>query len=311
MRKIPAALAILGLATVGLVGCSVPGASDCTRVTSDDESLDLIEVSGSTDAAPDVEVYTPFHVSAPAYTDIEEGDGEVPITSTDQLVVLDLTLVSGKTGEVLQSTGYSGDLSQPVSLSSWTQTLPDLDEALHCASEGSRVVIALDPSSIEAETAATLGLAEGESSIVVADVRKVYLPAADGSLQFNSGMGLPAVVRAPDGHPGVVIPDGVAPDELVVQTLKKGDGPAVEADSRVRMHVLEVSWDDKEVLTSTWDTAQPQSIPIQGQQLLQDVLVGQTVGSQVMAVVPAELGGTDQATVFVFDILGIDAAPTQ
>ncbi|MGL4255217.1 MAG: FKBP-type peptidyl-prolyl cis-trans isomerase, partial [Microbacterium sp.] len=127
------------------------------------------------------------------------------------------------------------------------------------------------------------------------------------ALQYNSGMGLPAVVRAPDGHPGVGVPDGAPPSDVVVQTLKKGDGPVVEADSTVRAQVLAVSWDDQEQLSSSWET-QAQSIPLTGDPLLEEILVGQTVGSQVMAVVPAEQGGTDQATIFVFDILGLDAA---
>ncbi|MGL4255461.1 MAG: FKBP-type peptidyl-prolyl cis-trans isomerase, partial [Microbacterium sp.] len=243
--------------------------------------------------------------------DVEQGDGEVPITSTDQLVVIDLSLYSGETGEQIVGTGYDGDLSQPLPLSQWTATVPAFEEALQCASEGSRIVVAIGPGGIDPAAAQSVGLAEDDSSVAVVDVRKVYRPAADGSLQYNSGMGLPAVVRAPDGHPGVVIPDGNAPTEVVVQTLKKGDGPVVEADSTVRAHVLAVSWDDKEQLSSTWET-QPQSIPLTGDPVLEQVLVGQTVGSQVMAVVPAEAGGTDQATVFVFDILGLDeAAPAQ
>lgn len=307
MRKFPAALAILGLSAVALVGCTVPGASDCTRTVSDDASLGLIEVSGSTDAEPDVEVYTPFRAAAPAYSDVEQGDGDVPITSAAQLVVLDLTLFAGSTGEKLVGSRYDGDLSQPIPLSQFTQSLPALEEALDCTSEGSRVVIAMSPDDIEDEVAASLGLAEGESAIAVVDVRKVYLPAADGALQFNSGMGLPAVVRATDGRPGVVVPDGAAPTELVVQTLKKGDGPEVTADTPVRIHQLVVSWDDDEVLQSTWDS-QPQSVTIADSELYSDILEGATVGSQVMAVVPAELGGTDQATILVFDLLGLDAA---
>lgn len=311
MRKIPAALAILGLSALGLAGCSLPAASDCPRPDGSGDEIDLIEVSGSVDAAPTVDIYTPFIADQTQFADIEEGDGEVPISSADQLVVIDLSLFSGETGEQLVATGYDGDLSQPIALSQWTQSVPALEEALQCASEGSRVAIAIDPDSIDPAAASSVGLAEGDSAVAVVDVRKVYRSAADGELQFNSGLGLPAVVRAPDGAPGVIVPDGSAPSDLVVQTLKKGDGPVVEADSVVRAHVLAVSWDDKEKLSSTWET-QPQSIPLTGDPVLEDVLVGQTVGSQVMAVVPAELGGTEQATVFVFDILGLDeAAPAQ
>lgn len=306
MRKIPAALAILGLATVGLAGCSLPGSSDCPRPTSDTTSLDLVEVTGSTDAAPEVEVYTPFHATEGEFADLEQGDGDVVITSADQLVVLDVTLISGETGETIQETAYDGDLSQSIPMSQWTQVLPPFEDALRCTSAGSRVAIAIAPGDIDAETAASLGLAEDESAVAVIDVRKVYLGAADGRDQFNSGTGLPSVVRAPDGHPGLIIPEGAPPSDVVVQTIKKGDGPVVEGDVPVRVHVLEVSWDDKAEIRSTWDT-QPESIVLEGA-VLEESLVGQTVGSQVMVVVPADQGGTDQATVFVYDILGLDPA---
>lgn len=309
MRKIPAALAILGLAALGLAGCSMPAASDCPRPDGSGDAVDLIQVSGSVDAAPQVDIYTPLIADQTQFADLEQGDGEVPISSADQLVVLDLSLYSGKTGESKGRTAYSGDLSQPFLLSEFSDPIPALEEALTCATEGSRVVVAISPEGMTPEFASSAQLSDDESLVAVVDVRKVYRAAADGSLQFNSGLGLPAVVRAPDGHPGVVVPDGAPPAELVVQTLKKGDGPVVEDDSVVRAHVLQVSWDDKEKMSSTWDTGQPQSIPLTGDPVVADIFVGQTVGSQVMAVVPADVGGTEQATVFVFDILGLDEAP--
>jgi len=309
VRKIPAALAVLGLVTVGLAGCSLPGSSDCSRSVSDSEVLGLIEVTGSTDAVPDVDVYTPFHTADTEFADVEQGDGTV-IASADQLIVIDVTLVSGQTGRTLIATPYDGDLSRVFPASQWTQTFPVFEDALACAAEGSRVVVALAPGDVEAETAASVGLGEGESAIAVVDVRKVYLAAADGALQFNSGGGLPAVVRAPDGRPGLIIPDGAPPSDIVVQTIKKGGGPVIEGDLPVRAHILGVSWDDKEQIKTTWDS-QPESFMLASDPILGDALAGQTVGSQVMVVFPVEESGTDQATVFVLDILGLDAAPAQ
>lgn len=310
MRKIPAALVILGLATVGLAGCSLPGSADCSQPTPDAELLDVVEVSGEPGSAPDVELYTPFHVTDGSWATADQGVGGATVTRDDQLVVIDYTLLSGETGEELSSSPYSGDLSAVLGMPQITQVFPTWGDALQCASEGSRVVVAMAPDDIDAEAAASIGLSEDESAIAVIDVLKVYLGAADGADQFNSGTGLPSVVRAPDGRPGLVIPDGDAPDDVVVQTIKKGDGEVVSGDVPVRAHVLSVSWDDKEQLSSTWDT-QPTSIPLDGDPVLAEALTGQTVGSQVMVVVPAEQGGTEQATVFVFDILGLDAPVTQ
>ena len=76
-------------------------------------------------------------------------------------------------------------------ISRWIQVFPEIGDALHCATEGSRVVVALPPGGVEAETAASNGLAEDESAIAVIDLHKVYLSKADGSLVYNTGRGLP------------------------------------------------------------------------------------------------------------------------
>ena len=117
MRKIPAALAILGLTTVGLAGCSMPGAGPhCSQPASDAELLELTGVTGPVESAPEVDLYTPFHATEGSWATVEQGDGSVPITRDDQLVVVDFTLLSGETGETLIGTPYSGDLSNVLSM---------------------------------------------------------------------------------------------------------------------------------------------------------------------------------------------------
>ncbi|MET0736574.1 MAG: FKBP-type peptidyl-prolyl cis-trans isomerase [Microbacterium sp.] len=318
MRKIPAVpavLAVLGLAAVGLAGCSQPGSSACPRPADADTSVsDLISVSGSTDAEPEITVYTPFHTDQTVVKDVETGEG-TPITTDSQLVVLDVTIVGGSTGEPLVSTAYSGSLADPVQLSRITQSVPALTDALHCAAPGTRTVVALAPGDIEAETAASWGLAEDESAVAVVDIRKVYLSRADGADVFNSASGLPSVVRAPDGRPGIIIPDAEPPTEIVVQTIKRGNGDVVTGDVPVRIHYTGVSWADKTVTDTTWDS-EPVSITLDA--ILpgfSEALTGQTVGSQVMVVVPASDAGGEQGAgetlVFVIDILGLDEPPAE
>ena len=318
MRSYPAALAVLGLVTVGLAGCSLPASADCSRpAVSDADVMDLIEVTGDADAEPEVDVFTPLHAPHLAFEDVETGDGAA-ITASDQLVVVDVALFSGETGEPLVATPYDGDLSRVYPVSQWTQNFPGFDEALQCATEGSRVAIALAPGDIETESAVSLGLAEDESAVAVIDVRKVYLRAADGANQFNSGTGMPTVVRASDGHPGLIIPDGAPPAELTIQTIKKGDGPEVTGDVPVRVHYTGVVWGEDEPFDSSWES-QPASMTLDGVVPgFAQALEGQTVGSQVLVVIPPELGYGDQeqgsipansTLVFVIDILGLDAEP--
>ncbi|MEV4688196.1 FKBP-type peptidyl-prolyl cis-trans isomerase [Microbacterium sp. LWH3-1.2] len=321
MRKIPAALVVLGLVTVGLAGCSLPGssASDCSRPeVSNPDVMDLITVTGDTEDEPEVDLYTPVKAPELAYEDVVTGDGTA-ITSAAQPLVLDVALFSGTTGELLAATPYDGDLSRVGSVAQFAN-FPGFEEALHCATEGSRVAVALSPDDLGDGVAEQAGLDDGDALVAVIDLRKVYLAAADGQNQFNSGFGLPSVVRAPDGRPGLIIPDGAAPGDLTIQTLKKGDGDEVSGERPVRVHYTGVVWGEDEPFDSTWD-GEPASLTLDAVVPgFAKALEGQTVGSQVLVVVPPAEGYGDQAQagipagstlVFVIDILGLDAVPAE
>jgi hypothetical protein len=318
VRKIPASLAVLGLVSVGIAGCSLPGADACPRSdTSDSDALTSVTVSGPTGAAPEVELYTPFHTSEAAFEDLVIGEG-TQITSDAQLVAIEISITSGTTGENLIKTNYDGDLSTPSPVSRWKEAVPGVADALQCATEGSRVVVALPPGGIEPATAESLEMADDDSAIAVIDILKVYLARADGAPQFNVGTGLPTVVRAPDGRPGIIVPEAEPPTELVVQTVLKGAGPVVTGDEPVRVHYTGLTWADRTVFETTWD-GEPTSIDLDTMLPgFSEALIGQTVGSQVMIVIPPDQAYGDQpqgpipadsTLVFVVDILGLDQAP--
>ncbi|WP_426325436.1 FKBP-type peptidyl-prolyl cis-trans isomerase [Microbacterium sp. E-13] len=320
MRKIPAALVVLGLVTAGLTGCSLPGAgagsSDCSRpAVSNRDVMDLIKVTGDTEKEPEVDVYTPLHTSQLSYADVVTGDGTA-ITGDNQLMVLDVALFSATTGEPIVATAYDGDLSRVSSPSQWTTNFPGFEDALHCATEGSRIAVAMSPEDLGDGVADGFRIAADDSLVAVVDVRKVYLAAANGQNQFNSGFGLPTVVRAPDGHPGLIIPDGQPPADLVVQTLKKGDGEKVTGDQPVRVHYTGVVWGEDQPFDTTWDGEAASLTLDKVVPGFAQALEGQTVGSQVLAVIPPDQGYGDQeqssipagsTLVFVIDILGLDA----
>ncbi|MEN2741048.1 hypothetical protein ABCS02_24965 [Microbacterium sp. X-17] len=309
MRRLPAALAALGIVALGLVGCSASAstAAGCPRpMPSSSAAIDLVHVSGSTDVAPTVDVNAPLNVDQTQWQDLTTGGGTT-VTQPNQLVVLDVTLVNGQTGQRTVSTNYDGDLSRPAPLSQWEALFPTLGTALQCATEGSRVVVTLPPDAVDLANAGNIGISPGQSAVLVIDLRKVYLPAADGALQYNDAHGLPTVVRAADGRPGIIIPDGDAPTQQVVQVLKKGDGQTVQSGDSVRVQVTQVNWNTRKVTNTTWDST-AQSVDLSSTSLppgFSDALVGQTVGSQILLVTPAG-GGADSATVTVFDIVGID-----
>jgi peptidylprolyl isomerase len=253
------------------------------------------------------------------YEDVVEGDGTA-ITADNQLMVVDVALFSGATGEAIVATPYDGDLSRVSSPSQWTTNFPGFEDALHCATEGSRIAVAMSPDDLGEDVASGFGIEDDESLIAVIELRKVYLAAADGQNQFNSGFGLPSVVRAPDGRPGLIIPDGRPPADLVVQTLKKGEGEKVTGEQPVRVHYTGVVWGEDEPFDTTWDE-QAASLTLDAVVPgFAEALKGRTVGSQVLVVIPPDQGYGDEdqgaipggsTLVFVIDILGLDAVAAQ
>ena len=272
--------------------------------------MGLISVTGSASGAPTVDVSTPLHAKTTQFTDVIAGDGSVPITSDAQMIVLDVALVSATTGKTLVTTPYDGDDSRVYPVSQWVQSFPGFEDALHCATAGTRVAVAIAPGGIPEASLSSLGMGADDSLVAVLDVRKVYLAAADGAAVYNAGFGMPAVVRAPDGRPGVVVPDSAAPKDLRIQTLKRGDGQKVTADKPVLLHYTIVNWSDKSVAQSTWDS-QAEFVTLSTKSKgFQKAVEGQRVGSQVLAVIPpadGESGATD-TQIAVIDILGIGPA---
>ena len=77
------------------------------------------------------------------------------------------------------------------------------------------------------------------------------------------------------------------------------------------------NWNTGEIFDSSWQRGAPATFPTDGViQGFRDALVGQTVGSQVIAIIPPDLGygpqggtpdgsiGAEDTIVFVVDILG-------
>lgn len=317
MRKTSAALATLALAVVALTGCtSAPGfdGAACDRAESTSGLEDIANISGEVGTRPDVELFTPVGADKSTFGDVVVGDGTA-LTSSTQSAVLEFSLFSGKTGEPIAGTAYDDERAQLASVGYWAQTVPAFGTALECATEGTRVLALVSPEDFGAQNLSGFGLEADEPVVALFDVVRVFPSRADGALQFNDASGMPTVVRAADGRPGIIVPDSAAPAELEVQTLIKGDGDRIDEDDRVLVNYTGVTWDDREVFDSSWERGaatfdMTSLIPgfTQG-------LTGQTVGSQVLIVVPPELGYGEQGSgavpgnatlVFVVDILGID-----
>ena len=302
MLRIPAAIAVLGLSALTLAACaSAPSAASCERVDSDASVLDVIDPSGAF-GSPGVAIGTYVHAPQTVFTDATVGDG-TRVTSDLQDVAFTVTFVNGDTGERVTSGS-----TQPQPVSAWRENYNGLATMLMCATEGSRIVGAIPASDLSQAAAQGFGLSDDQSLAVVLDLTKVYLPAADGAPQYNDRRGMPSVVLAPDGRPGVIVPDADAPADPVVQTLKKGSGAAVAETDSVRVHYTSVDWKTRRVLSSTWENGASTAVkPTEASVPFAGDLVGVTVGSQLLIVLPPTADGK-AATIYVVDVLGIDAA---
>lgn len=273
--------------------------------------LDFVDATGQF-GTPAQKLSAPVYVDETIHTDEIVGEG-TRVTSDAQDVIFAVTISNGSTGETILSSG-----TQVQALSKWRSDYDGLADLMMCATEGTRVVGAIPASDVSPAAATNMGISDGQAVVVTLDLQKVYLAAADGTPQYNDRRGMPSVVLAPDGRPGVIIPDVAPPTELAVELLKKGDGQVVADDDAVRVHYTAVGWIDRAVSGSTWaDGASTAVTPSSNTQPFAAELTGQTVGSQLLVVIPnsAEDGGAAKpgATVYVVDILGIDvpAAATQ
>lgn len=306
VRKSSAVLASLSLVALALTGCTAAPTFDgaaCDRAGASQDIAESVTVKGEFGKKPDAEVFTPVRASKTAYTDLTVGDGRT-VEDVTQPMIIDLAFYGGSSGEQLFETAFDGGrgADQIHSTDFWAQRSPGLKKVLGCVTAGTRTLAVLTPEDFGPQNVQAFGLEKDETIVAIIDVREVLLPHAEGALQFNDAQGLPTVVRAADGTPGVIIPDSAPPQKPVVQTLIKGDGATVGKDDAVVTHVMAVGWDDKQVVNSTWG-AEP------GVGAAAAELVGATVGSQLLLVMPASEQAP--ATAIVVDILGAAPAATQ
>jgi hypothetical protein len=302
VRRLPAAAAAVSLLAIALVGCSATPSPTCEPASLDDAIGDRVTVTGDLGETPEISVPSPLKLSGLQAADLIAGDGR-ELVATTQVFGYSISIVDASNGRTILSQGYDDGPSYGA-ISSLSQAMPGLEPALLCASQGSRVAVGLPTDQLAEAFLTGSGLAADSQFVVIVDIDDVLLPAANGVPQYNDRGGLPTVVLGDGGRPGVIIPDNAAPDERVVEVLKKGEGeiPAAGATSVVNYSVID--WDAKSQSSSTWDSI-PEAIPLDGSTLVSEAIAGLPIGSQVMVVDPAVEGSASGATVYVIDLLGV------
>lgn len=312
MRRIVAAIAGLAL-IIGLVGCSSANSNtpECTPLASSGSVVDSVKVEGSFGEIPTATFPTPLKATKTERKILLEGDGAPALPGG--AVAVDFTLYNGETGELIGQTSYDGSDLQTTTLSENT-LVSGLIATLQCANAGSQIVSVIAPSDLLDPNGNTIGdLGENTSIVVIADLVSTSLARASGKSQ-PSPDGMPTVVLDANGVPGITVPKTAPPTKLETAVLIKGDGPVVSAGASVTVHYTGVLWSDGTVFDSSWSRNTPATFSLDGVVPgFAQAIEGQTVGSQILAVIPPELayGDQDKGTippgstlVFVIDILG-------
>ena len=99
--------------------------------------------------------------------------------------------------------------------------------------------------------------------MVVFDVREAFLARADGAVAASRRDGFPAVVLAPDGRPGITVPEDRAVETTEVEVLKAGprrrsSSPATRSSCTTRAW----SGTTASVFDSSWEQGGPTTIVV-------------------------------------------------
>ena len=260
-----------------------------------------VTVSGEPGAAPELSFEQPLVVEEPSVQVLWEGSG--PRVEEGEPILLDFYAASGADGSVINET-FSSE-PRPYLLSAEVLGA-DIYGALSGQRVGSRILHLVPPDP-----------ASGAATVAVFDL----LPTRASGEALPSREGLPEVTLDDDGEPSIALAEGaVPPTDLVVQPLIRGTGQQVAAGQVITVQYVGVRWSDGTVFDSTWESGKlPASFPIGVGSVVpgwDSGLVEQTVGSQVLLVVPPDFAyrGTDnelaqETLVFVVDILAAAGQP--
>lgn len=310
-------------------GAQTSSAPDDSAVTSAAPMADLTGITVETttndedvevpslllDGKPFADGDLPFTVETTSTEQIEQGDG--PTVAEGQEVSVRYLAVNGSTGDELLSTFPTDDsvvmdLSNESLLSAFLTTLPE-------QKAGGSYVLAMPPAEGFGEAGnANLGIGPDDTVVFYIEVISSSDPltTAEGE-EVEPKEGLPTVETDGTSAAQITIGDAKEPSELVVQPLIKGEGAEVEANQTVKVNYTGVKFSDGEEFDSSFNAGQPFSTSIGTGAVIpgwDEGLIGQTVGSRVLLVIPpeqaygkasednpSELAG--ETLVFVIDIL--------
>ena len=298
-KRLLGAMTALALC-LGLSACG--GKSDGGSHSGD--TMQGVSASGKLGSKPDISFKTPFKVENQTHQVIQNGDGEV-IRDGDRVCTRSLAL-DAKTGKVINSTW---DQSSPeCSIVISKKSIPAYYDTFKGLKVNSTVAVGIDESGS--------GSSKATESYIMALTfvsRSKNLTRAQGQKVTDLPSDLPKISLDDKGKPSMDLNGYQPKGGLVVQPLIKGKGAKVGQHQSVSANYTGWLASDGKQFDSSWDRGQASDFSLdQVVKGWQQGLAGQTVGSQVLLVVPPDLGyGSQQqqkipansTLIFVVDIL--------
>jgi FKBP-type peptidyl-prolyl cis-trans isomerase len=317
MRRAAALAVIPLLAAIAVAGCGSSSSSSSAAAAASD-TYKSVTVTGTFNKAPTVTIPKETG-SGPLLTKtVIQGTG-AKLTSSDGMIGNYVAYDwSGKTSKQLGSSYSQGTPSLFVG-----SLLPGLETALVGQKLGSRVLAVIPPKDAFGSTGnSTEGIGANDTLVFVIDMISTFGTSSVPGTQATNGGGSLPTVTAPAANstagPTIKIPaKTTAPKALQVKTLIKGKGAVVKKGQDLAVQYTGVIWRTGAVFDSSWARSTPLTTVIGEGQVIKGWdtgLVGQTVGSRVLLVIPpadgygsagasqAGIKGTD-TLVFVVDIL--------
>ena len=329
LRRLLAVLGAVVLATTTLTACSTADpklaafegiTAACTPFKTG-AAADQVKISKTINGKPEITFPTPLAAKTVETKVLAEGTG--PAFTGNQFVELDFIGLNGNTGKVFQSTSF--DNKNLISQYFKSGSDPDFCDALSGVREGSIAAIVYPAKLLHKNQGiASIGIGAKDDVVFVFKLDKVYLPQANGASQPQQD-GFPQVVTSADGVPGLVLQNWHTPafTKLAMETLVKGRGEVVKLGDTVTVNYAGWLWaDSKSQFDSSWTNGSPVQFELRYNKLISGfvkALKGQTVGSQVVVVLPPDeaYGSTEQnnipansTLIFVIDILGTKSSTT-
>jgi FKBP-type peptidyl-prolyl cis-trans isomerase len=318
MRRFLAIIVLPMLAGLAIVGCgsAKPSSSTSPTASATTNTNAAVTVTGAFGKTPVVTIPKLKASNKLAFKTVIQGTGAT-MTKTDSVAANFVLYFWDGTSSILKANTFT---QNPTMIGG--TMLPGLETALIGQKVGSRVLAVIPPADGYGTAGnSQLGITGSTTLVFVIDLIKSYTntQSAFGTQESSGGGSLPTVSARPGSAPTISIPAKTPPSTLVTKTLIKGSGPKLVKGQFVIAQYTGYIWRTKKVFDSSWTTGSPfgfvmDASPEQVISGWDSGLVGQTVGSRVMLVIPpkdaygnsgasqAGITGTD-TLVFVVDII--------